>query len=127
MSKLEGPDTGHPDNHALIQRESEFEQSLEVKEAATRGRTYDMAKETGYRYHFTLVLVLVVASLIVSGVTFYYIANNELDGQGAIIIGTILQAWVGGMMVGLSWFFGSSMSSQNKSKMLSKELSEDGG
>jgi len=122
---LEGPESGHPENIKYIEREIEHEQSFEVREAKTRGRTYDMAKDTGYKYHFGLTLFLIIATLIVSGVTFYYISRNEVDGQGAIIIGTILQAWVGGMMIALSWFFGSSMSSQNKSRIMEKELSED--
>lgn len=125
MSNIEGDETGHPSNMRLIEKEIEHESSLEVTEAETRDRTYDMAKDTGYTAHVSITVILVICTLIVSGITFYFISRNEIDGQGAILIGTILQAWVGGMMVALSWFFGSSISSQNKSRIMEKELSED--
>lgn len=123
--KLEGDDVGHPDNRVLIEREIEHEQSFEVKEAKTRGRTYDMAKDTGYKYHYSIVCGLILVTFIVSASTMYFISKNDIDGQVAIILGSILQAWVGALMIGLSWFFGSSMSSQNKSRIMEKEMEED--
>ena len=123
---LEGKESGHPDNARMIEREIEHESSLEISEAKTRGRTYDMAKDTNYRQHFWLAMVLIGCNAIVSAVTYYYMGKNELDGQGAIIIGTIQSSWSAAMMAAILWYFGSSMSSQNKSKVLEKELGEDG-
>ena len=125
--QLEGSDSGHPDNAVLIKREIEFEQSLEVKEAKTRDLTYAMAKDTGYKYHFTLAGCLIFCMLAVTVATYIMVARNELDAQGAMIVGTLIGVWQGLAFAAIGWVYGSSMSSQNKSKMLEAELKEDDG
>lgn len=123
---LEGPDTGHPDNKKLIAREMEHESSYQITEAKTRDLSYQMAKDMGYRQHFKLAMITVVGFIVIAVATLIYIGIVEVDPQAAIIIGTILGAAAANAQTPLGWFFGSSMSSQNKSRIMEKELSEDG-
>lgn len=119
---IEGPESGHPENEAFIKHEIEHESSLGVFEAKTRNISYKMAKETGYRYHFILAGLLVFATLLVTAGAFKLVAYNELDAQGAIVVGNLIGVWQAAALVALNWVYGSSMSSQNKSRIMESRM-----
>ena len=90
---LEGPDSGHPDNAVLIERELEFEMGYEVKEAATRHLAYKMAAEAGYNQYFKLAYHLIYCTLAVTALSYYLVARNELSGESAIVVGSLITMW----------------------------------
>ena len=124
---LEGSEVGHPDNKDMIEREIEFEQSLEIREAETRDIAYNMASEAGYGDYFKLAYILVFCTLFVTVMTYIFVARNELGGESAIIIGSLitLLASLSGQMI--SFISGSSIGSRNKGKSILKELAEADG
>lgn len=125
MSDIEGPETGHPDNLKLIEREIEHEQSFDIKPAADQSLSYRAAKETKYLWHGGICLLLIVVNFGVSMRLIHVISSADLSDIAAVFIGTVQGGFQAAMMLPLAWFFQSSFSSQNKTKLIQNELDSD--